>query len=118
MTIPLANAVLTAINQGGTADDYDTPATGGAARWTGSVDIYVAEQILQAESPPSAGDLAPRDVDEVLTARLEIPAWVGAQIQRGDSLTFTYESATKVRTVRNIIRAPFVGRVRVTLEAA
>lgn len=108
--IPYANAVLTQISQGGSIEDYDTPASSGAARWAGAADIYVAEQITQAE--------AGGDVDEVLTARLEIPAGVGAQIQRGDVLTFTYESATKTRTVRNIVRAPLVGRVRVTLEAA
>lgn len=108
--IPFTNAALTAIRRGGTAEDYDQPATSGAARWTGNLGVYVAEELRQLET---AGD-----IDEVILTRVEIPYQVGALVARGDTLTYTYEGASQTRTARNLVRAELVGRVRVTLEDA
>lgn len=116
MTIPFSNASLTAINAGGTAEDYDQVATIGTARWTGSLGIYVAEELVQVEGGNLRGSQLA--VDEVITTRLEIPYAVGRLVQRGDRLTFTYEDATHTRTARNLMHAELVGRIRVTLEPA
>lgn len=108
--IPWVNATLTAINAPGNAADYDTPATTGATRWTGSLGIYVAETLVQRQTGAS--------VTEIVADRLELPYAVGALVQRGDRLTYIYETATKTRTARDLIHAVLVNRVRVILEDA
>lgn len=108
--IPFCNATLTAVAAGGSAEDYDTPQTSGAPRWTGALGVYVAEELIQVERGG--------DVDEVVITRLEIPYATGKLVQRGDQLTYTYGSAAHTRRARNLIRSELVGRVRVTLEPA
>ena len=108
--IPYVNARLTAITAPGTAADYDAPAGAGTSRWTGAAGIYVAEQITEVESPGR--------VDEVLITRVEVPSTIGRLIQRGDSITYTYDDASRTRTVEDLARAPLVGRVRLALQDA
>lgn len=108
--IPYVNATLTAIAPVGTSADYDTPATAGTARWTGSEGIYVAEEIVET--------LSPGKVDEVKQTRLEIPYTTGRLVQRGDRVTYTYEDAPVTRVAGTIAHAPLVGRVRVLVENA
>lgn len=108
MAIPYVNATLTAIIPPASSDDYDTPGTSGAARWTGEQGVYVAEELVEDQT----GDR----VDELVQTRVEIPWPLGRLVNRGDVLTYTYEDGERTRKARNIIHAPIVGRVRVTLE--
>jgi hypothetical protein len=110
MAIPFSNAALTKITSVGSGDDYDQPASTGTDRWTGSVGIYVAEEIVEV--------LGNERVDEVKQTRLEIPYAVGQLIVRGDTLTYTYEGAQVPRVAGTISRAQLIGRVRVLLEDA
>jgi hypothetical protein len=106
--IPYVNATLTAITPPGASADYDQPATAGTARWTGTAAIYIAEELLQIETPGR--------LDEIVRARVEIPYNVGRLVQRGDTLAFTYENSAQTGVAANIIHASLVGRVRVLLE--
>lgn len=108
MAIPYVNATLTAITPPGSSDDYDTPGSTGAARWTGASGVYIAEELIEDQT----GDR----VDELVQTRVEIPWPVGQLVKRGDTLTYEYEDQARQRVARNIIHAPIVGRVRVTLE--
>lgn len=108
--LPYVNATLTAVTAVGTSADYDTPAAPGLARWTGSEGIYVAEEIVET--------LSPGKVDEVKQTRIEIPYTIGKLVERGDTLTYTYEDAPVARVAGTITHAPLVGRVRVLLENA
>lgn len=108
--LPFVNATLTAITAPGTSADYDTPAAAGAARWTGSTGVYVAEELIEVQSPGK--------VDEVVRTRVELPYDVGRFVERGDVLAYTYEDAPHERVARNITHAKLVGRIRVTLEDA
>jgi hypothetical protein len=108
--LPAINATLTQIAGQGLAADYNDPGTAGTAKWAGSTGIWVADQILQVEGPDK--------VTEVLQTRLEIPWDVGQTVARGDTLSFTYEGTARNRVARNVIHAPIVGRVRITLEDA
>lgn len=110
--IPFTNAVLSSIAGGGSAEDYDTAAGAPTARWTGTLGVYVAEELQEAVA---GGGLA---VTEVVTDRVEIPHAIGQLVQRGDTLTFTYEDVVQTRKARDIIRSAAVGRVRVLLEDA
>lgn len=103
--IPYTNASLTAITSPGNAPDYDQPGTAGAARWTGTRGIYVAEDLHEIESPGR--------VDEIIKTRLEVPYDIGKLVQRGDTLTYTFEGASRTRTAQDLLHAPLVGRVRV-----
>jgi hypothetical protein len=107
--IPFANATLTTITAAAIAEDYDQAAVPGDARWTGALGIYVSQELTQTE-----GD----GVDEIITTRLEIPYAIGQLVQRGDTLTYTFETAAHARVARNLIRSELVGRVRVILENA
>lgn len=106
--IPYVNAMLTAITNVGSTPDYDDPGTPGGDRWTGAQGIYVAEEIIET--------LSPGRVDEVKQTRIEIPYGVGKLVQRGDTLTYTYEAASQQRKAGTISHAPLVGRVRVLVE--
>lgn len=108
--IPYRNASLTAITAVGTSPDYDDPGTAGTVRWTGAEGIYVAEEIVET--------LSPGRVDEVKQTRIEIPYSTGSLVQRGDTLTYTYEGASTQRKAGTITHAPLVGRVRVLVENA
>jgi hypothetical protein len=110
MTIPYVNASLTAITAVGTSPDYDDPGSPGTARWTGAQGVYVAEEVIET--------LSPGRVDEVKQTRIEIPYLIGKLVQRGDTLTYTYESASQQRKAGTITHAPLVGRVRVLVENA
>ena len=105
--IPYANASLLAITPVGTSTDYDIPEADGIARWTGTQAVYIAEEIVEV--------LSPGRVDEIKQTRLEIPYDVGKLVQRGDSVTYTYEDASRKRTAGTISHAKLVGRVRVML---
>lgn len=108
MTIPYSNGTLTGITAVGVSDDYDTAATTGTSRWAGSEPVYVAEEILE--------ELTDGRVDQVQRTRLEIPYRTGKLVKRGDTLTFTFESATQTGVAGTLNRAPLVGRVKVLLE--
>ena len=106
--IPYSNAVLTAITGVGVSGDYDTAATVGTNRWTGTSSIYVAEEILE--------ELQAGELNQVQRTRLEIPHGVGKQIKRGDTLTYTYDSGTQTGVAGTLAHAPLVDRVKVLLE--
>lgn len=108
MTIPYTNGVLTAVTGVGTSDDYDTPASSGTNRWTGTTGIYVAEEILE--------ELTDGQINEVQRTRLEIPHTVGRLVQRGDTLTYTHEGTTRTGIAGTLAHAPLVNRVKVLLE--
>jgi hypothetical protein len=110
MTIPYTNATLTAITGPGVAPDYDDPGSPGTARWTGSLPVYVAEELHEVES---AGR-----VDEIIKTRVEIPYQIGQLVKRGDNIAYTYESASHTRIAEDLLRAPLVGRVRVLVQDA
>jgi hypothetical protein len=116
--IPYVNATLTAITPVGTSADYDTPATDGTPRWTGTLGIYVAEEVVETIATPSATSAVSNRIDEILQTRLELPYTVGRLVKRGDTLTYTYEGAAVTRTAGTLSHAPLVGRVRVLLENA
>lgn len=105
--IPYANARLTAITAPGNAPDYDQPGSAGAARWTGSVGIYVSEDLHEVESPGR--------IDEIIQTRVEIPHVVGKLVRRGDTLSYTSQEtgASSDRVAEDLIFSPIVGRVRV-----
>lgn len=108
--LPYTNATLTAITPVGTSTDYDTPASAGTPRWTGTLAIYIAEEIIET--------LSPGKVDEVKQTRIEIPYDTGKLVHRGDTLTYTYEAGTVARIAGTISHAPLVGRVRILVENA
>lgn len=106
--IPYVNAALTKITAIGTSDDYDDAATSGADRWTGSVGIYVDDTRGQV--------ISPQRIDEIDQTRLEIPWTVGRLVQRGDTLTYTYQGATETGVAGTLSGDQLVGRRRVLLE--
>lgn len=109
--IPYMNATLTAVTPAATSDDYDHASTYGAARWTGSVGVYVAEERVE--------ELSAGRQDEVLQTRLEMPyTGPGVLVERGDKLTYTLDGETVNRFAGTITRAPLMGRVRVLLVDA
>lgn len=108
MSIPVANATLTAISGGGLAEDYDTPASAGSARWTGSVGAYVVDELVRAVSPGR--------VDELRKTSIVLPAGIARKAQRGDALTFTYQGVDQTRTVGDIRITEVVGTARLTFE--
>lgn len=114
--LPYTNATLTAVTGVGMSADYDTPASSGTTRWTGSAGIYVAEEIVEAISPPTATSSTSNRIDEIKQTRLELPYDVGKVVVRGDTLTYTYEGASVSRVAGTISHAALVGRVRVLLE--
>lgn len=116
--IPYVNATLTAITPTGASADYDQPAAGGTPRWTGSLGIYVAEETLEELASVTARAVAGDRLDEILRTRLEIPYNIGQLVERGDTLTYTYEGGEVQRVAGTITHAPLVGRVRVLLRDA
>jgi hypothetical protein len=106
--LPYVNADLTAIHGVGTTADFDIPAAPGPTRWEGSLGIYVAEERAEV--------LSAEQQDEIIRTRLEIPYDIGRLVERGDTLTYTYEGAPVERLAGTITRAQLVGRVRVDLE--
>lgn len=106
--IPYVNATLTAITAPGAGDGYDVDAPAGGQRWAGTVGIYVAEELVQIESPGR--------LDEVVRTRLEIPYRVGQLVRRGDTLAYELDGVVQQpRTAQNIIASRLTGRVRITL---
>lgn len=106
--IPYVNATLTKITAVGTHADYDTPATAGTDRWAGTLGIYVDDSRGQI--------LAPGRIDEIEQTRVEIPYQIGKLVQRGDTLTFTYNSQAQTGVAADLSGDPLVGRRRVLLE--
>ena len=105
--IPYVNGELTKITAPGTGDGYDTDPAPGPDRWTGSAGIYVADALVQLESPGR--------VDELVRTRLEIPYRVGQIVERGDKLTYSLDGVDQgQRTVENILASRLTGRVRIT----
>lgn len=111
MTLVYANAVLTKITATGTTADYDVPASAGADRWTGSVDVTIRRD-------PIVETIGGERLDVVRTTRMEVPYEVGVLIQHDDTLTYSYEGQTWSRKVDDITHAELTGRVRVELEPA
>jgi hypothetical protein len=106
--IPYRNATLTKITAVGSSDDYDDPAVAGADRWTGSEGIYVDDTRGQI--------LAPGRIDEIEQTRVEIPYAIGKLVQRGDTLTFTFNGTSQTGIAADLSGDPLVGRRRVLLE--
>jgi hypothetical protein len=118
VTIPYINGMLTAITPKGATADYDQAPADGTPRWTGSLGIYVAEETLEELASVTARAVASDRLDEILRTRVEIPHTVGQLVERGDTLTYTYEGEDVRRVAGTITHAPLVGRVRVLLEDA
>lgn len=114
--IPYRNATLTAITPVGASADYDQPASGGIPRWTGRLDIYVADEVKEIIGTASAGAVVADRIDEIVQTRVEIPYNIGRLVQRGDTITYTYEGRSVTRTAGTITHASLVGRVRILLE--
>jgi hypothetical protein len=110
MTLPYVNSTLTAITAPGTTGDYEVPPVPGADRWTGAVGVYVADELIQVESPGR--------VDEIIKTRLEIPYDVGKLVERGDTVTYQFEATSHTRVAQDLLHAPLVGRVRVVVADA
>jgi hypothetical protein len=108
--LPYVNATLSAITAPGTSSDYDTPPVPGAARWTGSLGVYVADELVQVESPGR--------VDEIIKTRIEIPYTIGQLVKRGDTLAYQFEATSHTRIAQDLLHAPLVGRVRVVVADA
>lgn len=109
MTIPYKNGTLMIVRPHGTSDDFDGPGVNASPRWTGSLGVYVAEELLESATPGR--------VDLIVKTRVEIPYAVGRLVQNGDELVFTDEEGdAQTRNAASIIHARLVGRVRVILE--
>jgi hypothetical protein len=104
-----ANATLTAITAVGRSADYDVAAVPGAARWTGSLAVFVVE-----ERDERLGELR----DELVQTQVQIPLDVGQRVQRGDTLTYTYEDVAHERVAGSITRDQLAGRALIVLEDA
>jgi hypothetical protein len=102
----------------GSSADYDQPAIPGTPRWTGSLGIYVADEVKEIIGTSTAGAVVADRIDEIVQTRLEIPYNIGRLVQRGDIITYTYEGESVTRTAGTITHAPLVGRVRVLPEDA
>lgn len=118
MTIPYVNATLTAITPKGASADYDETEEEGTPRWTGSLGIYVAEETLEQLASVTSNAAASDRLDEIIRTRLEIPHDIGQLVERGDTLTYTYEGDATKRVAGTITHAPLVGRVRILLQDA
>jgi hypothetical protein len=109
--IPYINASLKEVRpQDVGGDDYDTLVTASAVRWSGAVGIYVTDQFIEVAGAER--------IDLLTKTRVEIPYDVGRYVQQGDVLTYTFEGTTHVRTVANVIRSQYVGRVQVIFQDA
>jgi len=106
------NGTLTKITATGTSADFDVPAAAGADRWTGSLGITVRERHVE--------QIAGGNLDQIDQTHVILPGTVGALVQRGDTLQFTFLGATRTRTAGTIVNSagPITGRVRVDLEDA
>jgi hypothetical protein len=104
------NGRLTRIGQASGPANYDEPGTTGADRWTGDIGVTVRERHVE--------QIAGGRIDQIDETHLILPYSVGAQVQRGDVLTFTYEGRTETRTAGTIVHSQMAGRVRVDLENA
>lgn len=107
MTLPYINATLTQIRPDDASDggDYDVVTAPQAPRWSGSAPAYVTDAFQEIEGS--------QRIDLLTKTRIEVPYYVGAQIQQNDHLTYTFEDGQHERIADNIIRSQFVGRVQV-----
>jgi hypothetical protein len=110
VSVPVANATLTAISGGSTAEDYDTPAGAPTAKWTGSVGVYVVDELVRAVSPGR--------VDELRKTSIVLPAALARNVKRSDTLTFRYQGAAQTRTARDVRITEIARTARVTFEDA
>ena len=64
--------------------------------------------------------IAGGNLDQIDQTHVILPGTVGALVQRGDTLQFTFLGATRTRTAGTIVNSagPITGRVRVDLEDA
>lgn len=116
--IPYKNAVLTAITAVGTTQDYDVPAQPGVDRWTGSEPIYVSETLTDVQSSRVGDPASGQRLDILVATRLEVPYPIGRLAASGDTVTYTYEGAERVRLINDILLSPLVNRARLVLADA
>jgi PPE-repeat protein len=112
VTIPFINATLTKIaaDDASAGGDYEVVIAAPAARWTGSVAVYVTDTYQEVEGATR--------IDLLTKTRMEIPYYVGRLIQQNDHLTYTFEGAAQERIADNIIRSELVGRVQIIFRDA
>jgi hypothetical protein len=116
--IPYANATLTEILQPGNAPDWDTAAGAGIARWSGTLGVYVADEVIEQERAATLA--AGGQVTGLVKTRVEIPWSVGRLVQRGDTLRWTHNETgvSWTRVVEDITGTRLIDRVRVLVEDA
>lgn len=112
MSLPQTNATLTEVAGPGLAEDYDTVATVGTAKWTGRAAAYYSERSDRVEQSDTSSI--------VVTRALIVSAGLKVEWSQGDTLTFTYRNSPVTGQVRAVERhqLPGVpnGTVRLTLE--
>lgn len=110
---PIRNAILTQVQAGGGAEDYDQPAAGGPVKWSGSEDVFVNDQATSVDAGERSSILVERSV--VVDDALDVD-WA-----RGDMLTYAFRGASQVGVVQDVktTTAPGLpGVVRLILENA
>jgi hypothetical protein len=110
MALIWTNATLSRIARAGSGDAYDADPVVGPDRWTGSVGVTLRERHVE--------QIAGGRLDRVDETHLILPYTIGAQVQQGDTLIFSFEGATHTRKAGTIVRAEKTGRVRIGLENA
>ena len=113
MRLPaITNATLTEVRAGGGSEDYDTPGSPGAVKWSGEQAVYVNDETVSEDVGERTSLVVERSV--VVDDGLSVD-WA-----RGDTLAYTYRNDQQAGTVKDVkvTSAPGLpGVVRLMLEA-
>lgn len=113
MPTPQVNATLTQVRAPALAEDENLPAAPGAIKFTGAEGVYYQERSTLVASAEAASN--------VISGLLIVPT-TSLTYDRGDTVTFTTSTGTRVGIVRDIERKELPGvpadiqTTRLTLE--
>ncbi len=114
--LPLTNATLTQIAGGGHTEDWDRGPGADLIRWSGAADAYVTEKSTTTIITEGAKDVYPSLTEAKLT-RIVVDSSVGNLVQKGDTITFTWNNQTGIqRQVDNTQTYTLFGTTRLWLR--
>lgn len=107
MRLPQANATLTAVSGGGLSEDDGGSYTGSAdsAKWTGSADAYVSEEVLT--------DVDATGLNEAKRTFIVIPGDLQPTfvLRPEDTVTYTYAGASHTREIEDFAARLLAGHL-------
>jgi hypothetical protein len=104
------NARLTAVSGGGSSEDGDQEAGSNPAKWTGSAEAYVREEVL--DHTGSDG------LDRLVKTEIILPGNLPVTVEPEDTLTYTpFGGEPVTRKAEAVIDQRLVGTLKVALYA-